>query len=176
MKPRLLLPLLLLLLLLLAACGREAYQPPVIYEESGSLEFYDAAGSLLGAISVEDIRGLDAYQRRLEIRSAGEGVSAHDFRGARLRDIIGSLDAAWLTDYAYISAIGSDDYLAAIDMAEVCEENNAFIMYEDDGQPLLTLAGEAGGMRLVMLDDSFGQRFTRNLVRIVLLNEEEMHE
>lgn len=173
---RRLLLLLCLLLPLLAACAAETGTPDAVYVENGSLEFYDAAGELLGAVSLEDIRALDDYQRQVEIHSAGEGVSTHLFRGARLRDIISLCDPDWLTEYDYITAVGSDDYLAAIDMAEVRMENNAFIMYEDNQQPILTMNGAADGMRLVMLDDTFGQRFTRYLVRIVLLQEEEADE
>jgi hypothetical protein len=56
-------------------------------------------------------------------------------------------------------------------MDEVRAENNVFIMYEDNDEPLLKRNGEPGAMRIVVINDIFGQRFTNYLLEIVLESE-----
>jgi len=53
-------------------------------------------------------------------------------------------------------------------MEEVRAENAVYVMYEDNGQPLKTKMGEPGAMRVVVLDDVFGQRFTNYMIEFVL--------
>jgi hypothetical protein len=53
-------------------------------------------------------------------------------------------------------------------MDEVLAENAVYLMYEDNGKPLLTKDGKPGAMRVVVLDDVFGQRFTNYMIEIVL--------
>jgi hypothetical protein len=53
-------------------------------------------------------------------------------------------------------------------MEEVREKNNVFLVYADNGKPLQTKNGGEGTMRVVILNDPFGQRFTNYLVEIEL--------
>ena len=53
-------------------------------------------------------------------------------------------------------------------MNEVLEKNNVFLVYEDNGEPLKSKIGEEGTMRVIILNDIFGQRFTNFLVEMRL--------
>jgi hypothetical protein len=53
-------------------------------------------------------------------------------------------------------------------MDEVLAENAVYVMYEDNGEPLPKRNGEPGAMRVVVLNDFFGQRFTNYLLEIAL--------
>jgi hypothetical protein len=64
--------------------------------------------------------------------------------------------------------MGSDVYQSVFTMEEVQQENNIYIMYSDGEDSLLTRDGQPQGMRIVSLDDQYGQRFTNYLVEIVL--------
>ncbi|MDO4582079.1 MAG: molybdopterin-dependent oxidoreductase [Bacillota bacterium] len=167
---KLLLSALLLVALLFAACSA---RQPQMREETGQLAF-TAEGASLGVVDYQQLVALDSYLRQVEIHSAGEGYSVHQYRGARLRDVIALLDASLLEQYAAVTAIGADDYLAAIGVDEVLMENNAFVMWEDNGEPILTKDGEPYGMRLVLLDDSYAMRYTKYLIEIQFLTAEQL--
>jgi len=61
--------------------------------------------------------------------------------------------------------------MSGIGMNEIMAENSVFVMYEDNDEPLLKKNGEPGGIRIVVLDDVFGQRFTQFMIEIVLSEE-----
>jgi len=138
--------------------------------EAESLVFR-AYGVVLSEIGLDDIRGLPSVKRTMSIHSTA-GVTQHSFRGTLLSGIIGLADAGFMEEYSWALAVGVDDYISGISMEEVRAENNVFVMYEDNGKPLPKKNGEPGGMRIVVLDDVFGQRFTNHLLEIVFENEE----
>jgi Na+-translocating ferredoxin:NAD+ oxidoreductase RnfG subunit len=130
-----------------------------------------AYGVVLAEIGLEDIRTLPAVKRTLSIHSSA-GLSQHNFRGTLLSHILNLLDPGLIEQYNWALAVGVDDYISGITMEEVKAENSVYIMYEDNGQPLPKKNGEPGAMRVVVLNDVFGQRFTNYLLEIVLENEE----
>ena len=129
-----------------------------------------AYGVVLGEISLDQIRGLPSVRRTMSIHSSA-GVTQHSFRGALLSDVLDLLDPALKERYRWLRTVGVDEYMSDINMEEVRAENNVFLMYEDNGEPLLMKNGEPGSMRVVVLDDMFGQRFTNYLLEIVLEDE-----
>jgi len=134
--------------------------------ETGSLAFR-AYGLVLAEISIDEIRALPSVKRTMRIHSTA-GVTQHEFRGTLLSNIMGLADPVMTEEYSWILAIGVDDYSAGISMDEVTAENGVYVMYEDNGEPLQKRNGEPGGMRVVVLNDVFGQRFTNYLLEIVL--------
>jgi len=138
--------------------------------ETESLAFR-AAGLILAEISLDEIRALPSVKRTMSIHSTA-GVTTHAFRGALLSDIIGLADPGLMEEYSWALAVGVDDYISGIAMEEVRAENNVFVMYEDNGEPLLKKNCEPGGMRIVVMDDVFGQRYTNYLLEIVLETEQ----
>ena len=132
-----------------------------------------AYGLVLSEINLEEIRALPAVKRTVSIHSSA-GITQHAFRGTLLSNILDALDPAITKEYSSVLAVGVDDYISGITMEEVRAENSVFIMYEDNGQPLPKKNGEPGGLRIVVMDDVFGQRFTNYLLEIVLENEEPL--
>ena len=99
------------------------------------------------------------------------GVTQHSFRGTLLSNVLDIVDPGLKEQYRWVLAVGVDDFTSGISMEEVRAENNVFIMYEDNDQPLLKRTGEPGAMRIVVISDIFGQRFTNFLLEIVLESE-----
>ncbi len=126
-----------------------------------------AYGVVLGEVSLDDIKNMPSVRRKITINSTA-GTTSHDFRGTLLANVIAAFDETLLSDYAVVQPIGVDDYISNISMEEVLAENKVYIMYEDQGEPLLKKNGKPGAMRVVVLDDFFGQRFTNYLIEIVL--------
>ena len=138
--------------------------------ETGSLAIR-AYGVVLAEISLDEIRALPSVKRTMSIHSTA-GVTQHSFRGTLLSNVLDFVDPGFMDEYSWALAIGVDDYISGIGMEEVRAENNVFVMYEDNGAPLSKKNGEPGGMRIVVLDDVFGQRFTNYLLEITLESEE----
>ena len=138
--------------------------------ETGSIAFR-AYGVVLAEVGLDEIRALPSVKRTMSIHSSA-GVTQHAFRGALLSNVLELVDPGLMDEYGWILAVGVDDYISGVSMDEVLAENNVFIMYEDNGELLPKKNGEPGGMRIVVLDDVFGQRFTNFLLEIVLENEE----
>ena len=136
--------------------------------ESLSIRAY---GLVLGEVSIDEIRELPSVKRTMSIHSTA-GVTQHAFRGTLLANVLNLVDPALLEGYQWVLAVGVDDYMSGISMDEVKAENNVFVMYEDNEEPLPKKNGEPGAMRIVVLDDFFGQRFTNYMIEIILENEE----
>lgn len=137
--------------------------------ESGSLVFR-AYGLVLAEVSLEEIRMLPSVKRTMSIHST-TGETRHAFRGTLLSNVMDLADPGWKGAYSWVLAVGVDEYMSGISMEEVMAENSVYVMYEDNGEPLPMQNGEPGAMRIVVLDDFFGQRFTNYLLEIVLENE-----
>jgi len=130
-----------------------------------------AYGVVLSEISLSEIRALPSVKRTMSIHST-TGVTQHSFRGTLLSNIMDLADPGLMEGYNWVLAVGVDDYISGIGEEDISAENNVFVMYEDNDEPLPKKNGEPGGMRIVVLDDVFGQRFTNYLLEIVLETEE----
>ena len=130
-----------------------------------------AYGIVLADVSLEDIRALPSVRRTMSIHSTA-GVTQHSFRGTLLSNVLDSVDPELMEQYNWILAVGADDFMSGVSMEEVRAENNVFVMYEDNDQPLLKRDGSPGAMRIVVINDIFGQRFTNYLLEITLESED----
>lgn len=147
--------------------GFEGPEPEEVLQETGSLVIR-AEGRILGEVSLEEIRELPSVQRQMVIQSS-VGDTEHSFRGTLLSGVLDLVDPALKEQYQWVQTIGVDDYISDLAMEEVRKENAVYLMYEDQDQPLLRKDGLDGAMRVVVLDDTFGQRFTNYMIEIVLL-------
>ena len=134
--------------------------------ETGKLAIR-AYGVVLAEVTLEEIKELPSVRRTLSIHSS-EGTTSHNFRGTLLSSVLEYADQNFTIDYDRALAVGVDDYISDIRMDEIKAENNVFIMYEDNDEPLLKKNGEQGAMRIIVINDTFGQRFTNYLLEIVL--------
>jgi len=137
--------------------------------ETGSLAIR-AYGTVIAEIGLEEIKALPSVKRTMSIHSTA-GVTQHSFRGTLLSNVLELADPELTEQYRWALAIGVDDYISGIRMDEITAENSVFVMYEDNDMPLLKHNGEPGAMRIVVISDIFGQRFTNYLLEIVLESE-----
>ena len=137
--------------------------------ETGNLSIR-AYGVVLAEVPLDEIRALPSVRRSMDIHSSA-GVTRHSFRGTLLSNVLDLVDPGLMGEYDRAFAIGVDDYISGVGMDEILAENSVFIMYEDNGEPLTKKNGEPGAMRIVVINDVFGQRFTNYLLEVVLENE-----
>ena len=149
--------------------GFEGPEEEEAVKETGTLKIR-AEGTVIGEINLNKIQELPSVNRRMVIQSS-QGDTSHDFTGTLLSNVLDAVDPSLKEQYQYVEAVGIDEYLSAISMDEVKMENNVYLMYMDGGELLKTKDGNSGSMRIVVLDDTFGQRFTNYLIEISLSNE-----
>lgn len=126
-----------------------------------------AGDNVLGVVTLEDVKQLPAVKKKLAINST-LGITKHQFTCTPLSEVFNRIDPGIVNKYKKIITIGVDNYTSGIKMDEVAEKNNAYLVYEDNGEPLKSKTGGEGTMRVVILNDIFGQRFTNFLVEIRL--------
>lgn len=128
-------------------------------------------GDKIADIKLEDIMKMKSVVRRMIIHSA-KGDETFDFKGTLLVNILDFADPNLTSSYNYVYIYGADEYVSCIEMDEVLQENNVYIMYADGDELLKTRTGEEGSMRLVAMKDYYGQRFTNYITEINLTVEE----
>ncbi len=126
-----------------------------------------AGNNVLGIVTLEDVKQLPAVKKKLAINST-LGITKHQFTCTPLSEVFNKIEPNIVNDYKKIITIGVDNYTSSIKMDEVLEKNNVFLVYEDNGKPLKSKTGKEGTMRVVILNDIFGQRFTNFLVEMRL--------
>jgi len=126
-----------------------------------------AGNNILGVVTLEDVKQLPVVKKKLAINST-LGITKHQFTCTPLSEVFNKIDPNIVNEYKKVIAIGVDNYASAIKMDEVLEKNNVYLVYEDNGKPLKSKIGEEGTMRVVILNDVFGQRFTNFLVEMRL--------
>ncbi|MGI5859223.1 MAG: molybdopterin-dependent oxidoreductase [Tepidanaerobacteraceae bacterium] len=126
-----------------------------------------AGDKVLGTVTIDDARQLPAVKKKLAINST-KGITKHQFTCTPLSEVFKKIDPEICSSYNKVITIGVDNYTSFIRMDEVMEKNNVYLVYEDNGKPLKTKMGKEGSMRVIILDDVFGQRFTNFLVEMRL--------
>ncbi len=126
-----------------------------------------AGSDILGTVTLEDVKQLPAVKKKLAINST-LGITKHHFTCTPLSEVFNKVDPSIIDKYEKIITIGVDNYTSPIRMKEVLKTNNVYLVYEDNGEPLKSKTGVEGTMRVVILNDQFGQRFTNFLVEMQL--------
>ncbi|MDD3269285.1 MAG: molybdopterin-dependent oxidoreductase [Syntrophomonadaceae bacterium] len=126
-----------------------------------------AGNKVIGAITLDEIKKLPAVNKKLVIDST-TGLSKHKFTCTPLLEVFNHIDPQIIKQYKRVLTRGVDNYVSGVDMAEVLEKNNVLLVYADNGEPLKSKTGPQDTMRIVILNDPFGQRFTNYLVEIEL--------
>ena len=126
-----------------------------------------AGNHIIGEITLEEIRKLPAVNKKMVINSTG-GLTKHKFTGTSLLEVFNYVDPGIIKDYKRVITVGVDKYTSGVDMEEVLQKNNVLLIYEDNGMPLKSKKGDRETMRIVIVNDLYGQRFTNYLVEIQL--------
>jgi DMSO/TMAO reductase YedYZ molybdopterin-dependent catalytic subunit len=126
-----------------------------------------AGNVTLGSFTIDDLQKITAVEKKMTIHST-QGNTVHDFTGTPLLAVLNSIDPALTQKYKKIIAKGIDNYTSGMDMAEVQQPDNVYIVYADSGKPLKTKTGGEGSMQVIIGNDEFGQRFTNWLVSLEL--------
>ncbi len=126
-----------------------------------------AGDNQLALLTIADLQQFPAVEKKMVINSS-RGRSEHQFTCIELREVLDSIDSGLTSQYNLIITRGIDNYTSGLEMSEVWQPDNVYIAYADGGKPLKTKTGAEGSMRIIIMADTFGQRFTNFLVSIEL--------
>lgn len=126
-----------------------------------------AGNDIIGEISLEEVRQLPAVNKKMVINSTS-GLTKHKFTCTSLQEVFDYIDPEIVKQYKRVIARGVDNYISGVNMEEVRQKNNVLLVYEDNDLPLKSKTGSEGTMRIVIVNDVYGQRFTNYLVEIQL--------
>ncbi|MCG9967281.1 molybdopterin-dependent oxidoreductase [Pelotomaculum terephthalicicum JT] len=126
-----------------------------------------AGDTILGSFTIADLRKLSAVEKKMTIHSA-QGNTDNYFTCTPLLAVLNSIDPALAQNYKRIVVKGIDGYTSGLDMSEVLQPDNVYVVYADYGKPLKTKAGEDGSLRIIICNDEFGQRSVKWLVSMEL--------
>lgn len=127
----------------------------------------EAGNDIIAEVTLEEIRKLPAVNKKMVINSTS-GLTKHKFTGTPLLEVFNYVDPNIVKDYKRVITIGVDKYTSGVDMEEVLQKKNVLLVYEDNGMPLKSKKGDQETMRIVIVNDLYGQRFTNYLVGIQL--------
>lgn len=121
----------------------------------------------LALLTIADLQQFPVVEKKMVINSS-RGKSEHQFTCTELSEVLDSIDTGLASQYSRIITRGIDNYTSGLEMSEVWQPDNVYIAYADRGKPLKTKTGAEGSMRIIIITDEFGQRFTSYLVSIEL--------
>lgn len=126
-----------------------------------------AGDNQLARVTIADLQQLPAVEKEMVINSS-RGKSEHLFTCTELKGVLDTVDPELTSQYTRIITRGIDNYTSGLEMSEALQPDNVYIAYADGGQPLKTKTGREGSMRVIIMADEFGQRFTYFLASIEL--------
>lgn len=134
--------------------------------EEGNIRF-KAGNDVIAEITLDEVKKLPAVNKKMVINSTS-GLTKHNFTGTPLREVFNYIDPEIMKRYERVITRGVDNYTSGVDMEEVLKKNNVFLVYADNGTSLKSKTGTEDTMRIVILNDPYGQRFTNYLVEMQL--------
>ena len=134
--------------------------------EEGKIRF-KAGNEILGEITLEEVKKLPVVNKKMSISSTS-GLTNHNFTGTPLLEVLNCVDPGIIKRYEKVITRGVDNYTSGVNMEEVLEKDNVYLVYADHGTPLKSKTGTEDTMRIIILNDPYGQRFTNYLVEIQL--------
>ena len=125
--------------------------------------FSVTAGGYTHAVSMEDLLTVGA----VSVSATARGET-RNFTGVPLADIFAHLGISG-DNAGSVLFTSLDGFATAVSIADALDGTNAFIVFEEDGQPLGTREeGGLGPYMLVMARDQFPNRWARYLMEITV--------
>ena len=119
-----------------------------------------------------DIRGLGETEFTAILRGGGRPGREYTFTGVPLRNLIVGIGEVNLADVGMFVVKSADGFTVAFTSEEIMAEDNIYIVYKQNGEPLGTRAdGGTGPYRIVVRQDPFAMRWARYAVELELKTE-----
>ncbi len=125
-------------------------------------------GREVALVKLEDIEKLNPIEFIESLKSSGQKAEVNKYKGVLLRDILAARGES-LEGKSQVTIRSIDGYAVALSAEEVGEEDNVYIVYEANGEPLASKdEGGSGPYQIVIRNDPFGQRWAKFVVEVDL--------
>lgn len=102
------------------------------------------------------------------IRSSGEKPVETEYKGIELTKLFAALNVD-IKDVERITFNASDGYRVILNIDEIKEPSNVYLVYERDGQPMKSKKrGGDGPLRLIIRRDPFSERWIKHVEEIII--------
>lgn len=133
---------------------------------TGQLEIM-LRGESVAVLLPADVGALPAIELRKEIVSGSGDSQSGLFTGVALRTLLDTAAPGWAEGASRVICRAEDNFISAFAVDEVTADDNIMVAYLLDGKPLSGREqGGKGPFRLVIRDDTYGNRSTYWLCRI----------
>ncbi|KAB3531269.1 molybdopterin-dependent oxidoreductase [Alkaliphilus pronyensis] len=125
-------------------------------------------GEEISKVDFQLIQGLGEEAFKANLKSSGKDAVEHQYKGVPLKAIL-NWGEVNLEEKKQVIIKSVDGYTVALTVEEVLEEDNIYVAYEKDGEPLGTKAeGGNGPYQIIIRKDPFSQRWAKFVVEVEL--------
>ena len=121
-------------------------------------------------VTMDDITALEPCVVNANYKSSGENPVEKQYTGVSLKSVVDYFNI----DYSKaksVSFTAADGYASVIPISDALDEENCFIVIEEDGKPLGTKEnGGSGPYMMILPNDQFSQRWCKFLLEIEIKN------
>ena len=133
-------------------------------QESGT--FLIEANGQQYIVSMKDLQSLSPQKVQVNAKSSTTDYEKKQFTGISLKSLFDHLGVNDSTARS-VSFTAVDGYASAISISDALDEENCFIVFEEDGKPLGTKeSGGSGPYRMILAKENFSQRWCKFLLEI----------
>ncbi len=163
--------IIIIVLILIVGVGILAYLNSVDSEDRlknqrESVIFLQQDGEELTEVNFENIQELEQYEFEAVLRSSDSPDREVTYEGILLQDLFNE-NGISLTALEQVVIRAVDGYTVALSQDEIRIEDNVYLVYKADGEPLTPLEeGGSGPYQLVIREDDFGQRWNKGIMEI----------
>ncbi len=130
--------------------------------------YIEMHGERIATADFETVSGLPEHEFEATMRSSEGAVRDSVYTGVRLRDLLEYYDLP-TDEVQQVITQAVDGYTVALNIDEVMQEDNVYIAYKIDGEPMASREdGGVGPYQLIIREDEFGQRWNKYLMEIKL--------
>lgn len=129
-------------------------------------KIFIVAGETRETVDFETILELEEHSFAATLRSSDGGVREHTYAGVRMKDLLAHYGFD-VSGAEQVLTRAADGYTVALTPDEVMDDDNVYIVYMVDGEPMASREeGGSGPYQVVIRKDEFGQRWNKYLMEI----------
>ena len=117
-------------------------------------------------VKMDDIMRLDPHVIEANYKKTDKAPVIKQYTGVSLKSLLDSFDIDYLIAKS-VSFTAADGYASAISIDDALNEDNCFIVIEEEGEPLGTKeSGGKGPFMMILATDQFSQRWCKFLLEV----------
>ena len=161
----------IVIILLVAVVGVTAFlnRGSIAEKENAQKEAlvtFKEAGNEVETVSMSFVKKQGETTFSKDLDTSDSGPEEHTYTGVPLKNVISEVDIN-LEDKSQVVVKAIDGYTVALTAKEVREDDNVYLIYQSDGEPLKSKKeGGTGPYRLVIKNDQFGQRWCKFVTEV----------